>query len=604
MNAPLSRMVANFAPVQPDRDLLARFVHDRDEAAFTALVHRHGPMVYGVCRRLLGNCADADDAFQAVFLVLANRAGALAQRPALGGWLYEVAVRVAKKARTTFERLRRHERRAAEGRMEHVFDPAPDDSAEWLDRELAALPERLREPVVQCLIRERPRAEVAAELGIPEGTLASRLDAARKRLAERLARHRVPLALGGLLASVPSSLTAATTKRVADGSGSAIHQLAQEVTKTMSLSMKRAAPAVLAVAAAVGGLLLATDRSAPPSSPPGDTLVVRRAAPVSAEPAWLATFRKRYALKDGEYVKRVAPPYVDERKEYMYRVWYPEKQTPEDEAKAREILDRDQLTLALFLNFDGARVTTRTSVSAPGLCDIPERERDGKMLSVWDTVAYVTEWEHPEIAIDPKSSDHPLLSRKDHTSVTRSVSGDFVIRKGAPIEKVVRQLERIFRDECKLDVRLTLKEEEQTVFVVGGTFKPKPPEWRPKKELDFYAAEDGLNKEYDHFGGNNKNSKARNWQTVNTSLDIGTPAALVRSVGNRLGTRMVWDGPLPTEFRVSWHQHTFRTPTKEQEALDRDPEKVLPVVTAQTGLTFRKDKRRVQVLYLSAPAPQ
>ena len=82
MHAPLTRLAAQIGPPQADRDLLARFVRDRDEAAFAALVHRHGPTVYGVCRRLLGNSADADDAFQVVFLVLVNRAASLTHRAA------------------------------------------------------------------------------------------------------------------------------------------------------------------------------------------------------------------------------------------------------------------------------------------------------------------------------------------------------------------------------------------------------------------------------------------------------------------------------------------------------------------------------------------
>src|SRR5262245_22802656 len=102
MHPPLACLAGRLAPPEPDRDLLARFGRDRDEAAFAALVHRHGPTVYGVCVRLLGNPADAEDAFQAVFLVLVNRADALTHKPALGGWLHEAAVRVAKKARTTF----------------------------------------------------------------------------------------------------------------------------------------------------------------------------------------------------------------------------------------------------------------------------------------------------------------------------------------------------------------------------------------------------------------------------------------------------------------------------------------------------------------------
>ncbi|MCU0706649.1 MAG: sigma-70 family RNA polymerase sigma factor, partial [Fimbriiglobus sp.] len=202
MTAPLSRLAARLGPPNPDGELLARFVRDRDPSAFAALVGRHGPTVLGVCRRVLGNTADADDAFQAVFLVLVNRADALAHRSTLGDWLYAAAVRVSLKARTAFARRRKHERLAAELRPESV---APPPSESWLDRELAALPDKLRGPVVLCLIHDRPRSEVAAELGIPEGTLASRLDAARKRLADRLARHRVPLALTGLGVAVPAA---------------------------------------------------------------------------------------------------------------------------------------------------------------------------------------------------------------------------------------------------------------------------------------------------------------------------------------------------------------------------------------------------------------
>src|SRR5207244_1372217 len=136
-------------------------------------------------------------------------------------------------------------------RGEPASDPPPADPPAWLDRELAALPDRLREPVVRCLIQDRPRSDVAAELGIPEGTLASRLDAARKRLAGRLARHRVPLAFGGLLVPVPAALAAATVARAADGAGAAIHQLADEVTRAMLPNSKLATAVAVGVLAAV-----------------------------------------------------------------------------------------------------------------------------------------------------------------------------------------------------------------------------------------------------------------------------------------------------------------------------------------------------------------
>jgi hypothetical protein len=173
-----------------------------------------------------------------------------------------------------------------------------------------------------------------------------------------------------------------------------------------------------------------------------------------------------------------------------------------------------------------------------------------------------------------------------------------VTRKDAPLEKLVPQLEKILREECGLDVRLTLKEEEQPVFVVGGTFKPNPPPWRPKKELDFYATEDGLNKEYDHFDVEKRNRHTGKFETVSTHLVTDTPVSLVRSVGNRLRTRMVWDTPLPTQPKISYHHHYINNPTEAEEAADRDPDKVLKVVSEQTGLTFKKEMRKVKVLYV------
>ena len=131
------------------------------------------------------------------------------------------------------------------------------------------------------------------------------------------------------------------------------------------------------------------------------------------EPAWMKAFRKAYELKDGEYVKRVAPPYIEERKEYMYRVWYPKKQTPEDEQQAREHLDQKKLFLVLFLEYDGAKLTRRTTVSVNNLVSVPEFQSGEKIMNVWDAVTYITGRESPEVVIDPKSIDHPLLSTKE-----------------------------------------------------------------------------------------------------------------------------------------------------------------------------------------------
>ncbi|MFO0851288.1 MAG: sigma-70 family RNA polymerase sigma factor [Gemmataceae bacterium] len=589
MRTPLVRMAGRLAPGQSDGELLGRFVRDRDEAAFAALVHRHGPTVLGVCRRVLRNPADADDAFQAVFLVLVNRADALADRPALGGWLYEVAVRVARKGRTSLARLRKREHQAA--RAEAVSDPPPADPPAWLDRELAALPDRLREPVVRCLVQDRPRAEVAAELGIPEGTLASRLDAARKRLADRLARHRVPLALTGLLVPVPASLSAATLVRATDESGAAIHQLANEVTRAMLPHTRWATVAAAGVLAVVGGLVLAGSGPSPTARQNPPTAAKE---PKPAEPAWMTAFERVYRLADGQYVKRVAPPYIPERVLFAFheegrvapavRRWVPKQAAEFDKY------------YTLFIEQTGGRLQSERVISSAYLKDRPEEQQGDNLLPVTDVIGLVTGLGSPEFVIDPKSQGDPLFAERNKT-----VHGDFVTRTDAPLDKLVPQIEAILRDECKLDIRLTLREEEQSVFVVGGTFKPNPPAWRPRGELDIYATEDGLDKEYDfpHFEKRRRSPKLGIVQVLHYT---GTPVEMVRLVGHRLGARMVWDAPRPTGTRISWHVHTISNPTSPEEAAaDRDPDKVLKVVAEQTGLTFTKEMRKVTVLVASTP---
>jgi RNA polymerase sigma factor (sigma-70 family) len=185
------------APPDPDADaaLLERFVRCRDEAAFTELVRRHGPMVFGVCRRRLGDGPDAEDAFQAVFLALARQAGRV--RESLPGYLYRVAYLVALKAAGR----RRGPAAALAPEEVAVPDPTPDAAAQAaelraaLDAEIAALPDKLRAVVVLCLLEGRTNADAAARLGVPKGTIDSRLSAARKKLQARLLRRGAAAAI-------------------------------------------------------------------------------------------------------------------------------------------------------------------------------------------------------------------------------------------------------------------------------------------------------------------------------------------------------------------------------------------------------------------------
>jgi RNA polymerase sigma factor (sigma-70 family) len=176
-------------PTEGDGSLLARYAATRDEGAFALLVQRHGAMVRGVCLRILNNSADADDAFQATFLVLARRASRLGSG-SVRNWLWGVAYRVACRARATSARRRHHEERAGRPQAEAVL--YPEEDPEWtevrllLDAELARLPARYRLPLLLCYLEGRSRTEVARELGWPEGSVAGRLARARDLLRRRL----------------------------------------------------------------------------------------------------------------------------------------------------------------------------------------------------------------------------------------------------------------------------------------------------------------------------------------------------------------------------------------------------------------------------------
>jgi len=259
-----------------DSQLLETFLTGRDgaeQAAFSALVERHGPMVFSVCRQVLGNPHDAQDAFQATFLVMARKAGSVHNAECLASWLHGIALRVALRAKADEARRRVHERVCATMKQkERDYEAVQSEPCPELHEEIARLPQRYRESVVLCYLEGLSCEQAAVRIGCPPGTVWSRLSRARERLRRTLVRRGValPAALlaAGLTppasAALPASLLEATVRaslgfagrRAAEAASASAPAItfARGVLYTMTISkLKILGAAALAFALALGG---------------------------------------------------------------------------------------------------------------------------------------------------------------------------------------------------------------------------------------------------------------------------------------------------------------------------------------------------------------
>jgi RNA polymerase sigma factor (sigma-70 family) len=280
------------SPQRTDRQLVDDFSTNGDETAFAALVARHGPMVLRVCRRVLHHEQDAEDAFQATFLVLARSSGSIRKREALAEWLHGVAHRTAMKAKRSAVRRRIHEARLRAGTEEAVTRPSWDDVQAVLDEEIQRLPESYRVAFVLCLLEGKSGPEAAKELGVKEGTVRSRLNRARQRLQQQLARRGIELSVllaavsiadSGGKAGVPAELVRVTVHSgllVAAGGTAAgvipshVATLAAGVTRAMLLTKTKMVTAIfLMVSLVVGGTGVLTHQvlAGKPQGPRGNS---------------------------------------------------------------------------------------------------------------------------------------------------------------------------------------------------------------------------------------------------------------------------------------------------------------------------------------------
>jgi RNA polymerase sigma factor (sigma-70 family) len=316
-----------------DGELLERFCAQRDAVAFETLMRRHGALVWGVCRRRLRDEQDAEDAFQATFLVLLRKAGTLERRPSVGSWLYGVAFRVSGnviKARAVDAR-----RRDARSPVENMPQPSADEPADWqelrplLDQELHQLPEKYRVPLVLCCLEGKTNEQAAGELGWPIGSMSRRLARGRELLRQRLVRRGVTLSVGALatlltqhgVTAAPPALVSVTFRiaqtLILDGqattagiASASVATLTEGVLHSMYLSKLKLFVSLLAgFVLMIGTGLLAhealadkppTAQNADPAKPPAPEQVARTTKD-SLTPQSFSQFHQLIQPEPGEY---------------------------------------------------------------------------------------------------------------------------------------------------------------------------------------------------------------------------------------------------------------------------------------------------------------
>ncbi len=507
-----------------DGALLARYRRERDQDAFGSLVRRHGPMVLGVCQRVLRDQHAADDAFQATFLVLAKRADAVRPPDRLAPWLYGVAYRTALKARgRAVRRTQVEQAYAAEASNRPPVSNEASDLLPVIDEQLNALPEKYRDPLVLCGMQGLNKVEAAERLGLPEGTVSSRLARAREMLRDRLARRGVVVpvaALGVLLtadtlqAAVPPALVAAGAE-VACASTfvpSTVLALSNEVLRSMVLlKLKTLCVVAMSVALTGGGfgmyVLQADEKKPQPVPQPGDVkkpqpVPGEKPKPAPADPVKNPNEKNGNNNQNGEGNKPKPAPDGEKPKPGEKP---PVKPAPDGEKKPVKVskgggkvasVDPKESTLMIAVKGDNGivermfKVAPDAKVFVDGkeakLADVPKNSTATMVIAIGKEGALPTA---TEVRVTGQSFI-AVIAKVDATSITFEGEKQMrVVKAGADTKVTVNGKDAKLADLKAGDkVQVMMKADESAALTITAGTKPgdgEKPGVKPEKNLKF-----------------------------------------------------------------------------------------------------------------------
>jgi RNA polymerase sigma factor (sigma-70 family) len=574
-----------------DGELLGRFAETHDEAAFTALVERHAPMVLRVCRRILGHAQDAEDACQATFLILVRNAASVRKRTSAASWLFGVAARTARRLQARRTRREWVCGAGAEPADPHADDPSWREVGAVLDEELQRLPEKYRAPLLLCYLEGLTRDEAAGRLGLSLNVFRSRLDYGRTLIRGRLTRRGITLTaamLAGLLvpqgaSAVPALLVVSTVKAAAlVAAGRALPAGVVCLTERMVRSMARTklamtcATLLLVAGLGVGLCTVWKDAAAgEPDVPAGERAKGDKPAEAPKKPVHpmnkaLEGLTKAYGLADDEVLKGFRPPHPKERRAFFRGL--EEARSGEERARLKEMGFGDyEMDGNLILDWKDDRLEFGSVSFA-----LPNKPPEGHSL---------------EFLLRRAASIPPgdVEGDRELRWATR-IAGDFVVRDGAAPKKVVPRLEEILNQEYKLPVKLTLTEADRKVYVLEGKYKFSPTTpGGAENHIELYADEPR--------------------RLPDPPGPLGSPAAeppfkpavaeFVHALGRFIDQRVVLGKIEGLPEHVSWTEHGLpfvMVGSEEEWEAAHAAGPVLKHVTEQTGLTVREETRRVRVL--------